>query len=1325
VSANNFASVRVVGGLLPPDLLARIISGDPSLGGLTSSDYHLSSGESPREAANRAWAYLLGAWTTYKQALQKLPEGDPAVGLTRERWLTLLFKELDFGRLQQTPPGGLVIDDKSFPVSHLWGATPMHLLGWGVDLDKRTKGVAGAAERAPQAMLQEALNRTSDHLWAILANGKTVRLLRDSTSLAGQAYVEFDLETMFDGEIFSDFVVLYLLLHQSRVEVPTDGSPADCWLEKWRANAAESGTRALGLLRDGVKEAIEALGTGFLQTPGNDLNARLADGSLRIDDYHRSLLRLVYRLLFLFVAEDRGLLFDPESDATERERYRVYFSTTRLRLLARKRRGSRHTDLWQALELVMTALGNEGGRPELGLVGLGGIFNHELIDVVTGQHLPNQALLAAVRKLSVVHPKGSPPRVVDYRNLGAEELGSIYESLLELIPRHDQLARTFTLEALAGNERKTSGSYYTPSRLIDLVLDEALDPILDEREKVKDPERALLSMTVCDPACGSGHFLVAAARRIATRLAAVRTDESDPTPTDVQAALHDVVTKCLYGVDLNPMAVELAKVSLWLEAMQPGRPLSFLDGHIKVGNALLGTSPKLLENGLPDSAFVALTGDDRKWVSALKKRNKTERDHSGQEALFEASRLAVDTHALASRLRELDEHVPTSLDDVQQIERRYREFEANPEYTNARLVADGWCAAFVCPKVPDSPVITQGVIEQLQRDPRGDLPVRDAIHQCAVDFRFFHWFIEFPQVFSGPEAGFTCLLGNPPWEMLQLEEQEFFASRSPEIEAAPTAARRKSLIRELLESDSPLAREYLVALRKVEAEVSLVRNSGGHPLTAQGKLNTYSLFAESFARHVGPSGIAGLIVPSGLATDSSTSEFFSSLVSAKRLQSFSDFENRRPLFEGVDSRFRFSVVAIGGVDRTADRVPLAFMLQDPAEVSARRMYLDDDQVRLLNPNTGNLPVFGSVRDADLVLDAYGRFPILVRDSDPEANPWALSFRQGLFNLTADSSKFRTEEWLVAHGAEFDGWRWTAREDEWLPLYEGKMLWILDHRAADIVRSPTAVQRQSQSAPLSEQAKNDPNREPRAMYWVSRGDVDDAVPESARSSFNLGWRGVTSSTNERTFVPTCFPKSAVGNNELLVLGPHDETLICLMALWSSLAFDFVARQKLGSTQANQFIIKQLACPSPAQLDSWCAKSLKGGRESLMAAVLELSYTSWRLEAMSASCGLAGAPFVWDADRRAEIRAELDATIFHLYQWTRDDVDYVLGTFDVLRRSEDRDFGDFRTQRLVLRFYDLMADAFATGVPYVTAIDPPPGFGPRHDPSTRPDWLKETS
>jgi hypothetical protein len=527
-------SVRVAGGLLPADVLLAMLAGD--LDGLTGGAYHLGS-ESPREAAARVWTHLLGVYRRFRTDLAALPEDDPAVGLTRERWLGLLLSELGYGRVPQTPAGGLRAGDKQYPVSHLWGVTPIHQLGWGVPLDRRTPGVAGAAQRAPHAMVQELLNRNDDYLWAVVSNGRVLRLLRDSTTLTGQAYVEFDLEAMFDGELFAEFALLYLLCHQSRVEVPAGGGPAECWLERWRTTAVTQGVRALSLLRDGVERALDTLGTGFLQHPTNTaLRERLASGEIRLADVHTALLRLAYRLLFWAVAEDRDALLTPDATPEQRQRYLDHFSSARLRRLALKRHGSNHDDLWQGATLVLDALGGREGEPRLGLPGLGGLFAPTAADVLAGCRLPNAALLAGVRSLAVVQPKGQPQRLVNFAHLGAEELGSIYESLLELVPRLDPITHTFTLETLAGNDRKTSGSYYTPAELVELVLDTALDPVLDDAEKgartPQEAQAALLSLRVCDPAVGSAHFLVAAARRIATRLAAVRTGEVDPTPDE-------------------------------------------------------------------------------------------------------------------------------------------------------------------------------------------------------------------------------------------------------------------------------------------------------------------------------------------------------------------------------------------------------------------------------------------------------------------------------------------------------------------------------------------------------------------------------------------------------------------------------------------------------------------------------------------------------------------------------------------------------------------------------------------------------------------------
>ena len=1024
--AESFVGIRIQGGLFPAELLSRVSAG--LLDGQKSSDYHLATGETVREAANRAWAYLTGVWAGYRQVAAKLPESDRGTTVTRERWLLLLLRELDYGRVPITDAGGLVTDDKAFAVSHAWEHVPMHLLGHRVDLDRRSTGVAGAAAASPQSMMQELLNRSDRHLWAILSNGLTLRLLRDSMSLVGSAYVEFDLEAIFDGDLFSDFLLLYTLCHQSRLEVrdPEKG-PASCWLETWRVGSIEEGSRALNLLRDGVIEAIKVLGTDILGHPANaTLRDSLADGTLREADVNHGLLRVVYRLLFTFVAEDRGLLLDPHAAPEARNRYDEYFSTRRLRRVAQRRSGSRHADQWRALNLVWDSLGHVDGLPELALVGIGGLFEPTAWDVFRDCEVSNRALLKAIRHLSLVTEPGSKVRrAVDYRNLGAEELGSIYEALLAFVPSWDGGTRTYDLLSAAGNDRKSTGSYYTPTSLIDCLLDSALDPVLDRAEREVDPEQALLSLTVCDPACGSGHFLVAAARRIARRVASIRTGDPEPPPERVREALSEVVGRCIYGVDINPLAVELAKVSLWLETLDPGRPLAFLDAQIKVGNALIGATPSLVQGGVPDEAFASLEGDDKKVVSMFKAKNK--RDRAGQDGLFDFEWAAVDVK-LGDQLRNLlHGRRAGSLAEVQARADRLRTLEDDPVLRQQRLVADAWCAAFVWPTHGGSPdAVTESSLRTLERGGHLTPGTMAMIAKLAADYQFFHWHLEYPHVFTpdrsgdGPgwSGGFDVVLGNPPWERVKLQEQEFFAVRDPQIAAAPNAASRKRLIAKLEATNPALYQDYLAALRRASGESLLLRVSGRYPLTGRGDINTYAVFAETGRNLAAPRGRMGMILPTGIATDATTQFFFKDLVQRGSLASLYDFENRKPLFDGVDSRFKFCLLTLAGTALREDEAEFAFFAHDPSDLLKEnaRFELTPEEIQLLNPNTGTCPIFRTRRDAEITLGIYRRVPVLINQNDPvNGNPWGIKFMT-MFHMSNDSHLFHTREEL-----EEDGW----------------------------------------------------------------------------------------------------------------------------------------------------------------------------------------------------------------------------------------------------------------------------------------------------------------
>jgi hypothetical protein len=1314
------STIRIVGGLLPADVMAGVLAG--SVDGLTSNDYHLG-GEQPKAAAARVWTHLLGVYRRYRDDLAKLPDGDAAVGVTRERWLSILLTELGYGRVSTTPAGGLVVEGKAYPVSHVWGATPLHLLGWGVDLDKRTPGLAGAAQRAPHAMVQELLNRTDDYLWAILSNGRALRLLRDSTTLTGQAYVEFDLESMFDAEVFADFVALYLLSHQSRVEVPDGGQPAQCWLERWRTTAVSQGVRALSLLRDGVQQALETLGTGFLQHPANhQLRDDLAHGTVRLHDVHQSLLRVIYRLLFWAVAEDRDALLDPASSPETRERYLAHFSSTRLRRLAVRRHGSAHDDLWQAVTLVMDGLARTEGETRLGVPGLGGLFSTTDADVLVGCRLGNRPLLAAVRSLSVVQPKGQPRRHVDFQNLGAEELGSIYESLLELVPRYDPTTHAFTLELLAGNDRKTSGSYYTPTDLVELVLDTALDPVLDEAEKSEDPEASLLALKVCDPAIGSGHFMVAAARRIATRVATVRTGEIDPTPTTISDAMHDVVARCIYGVDLNPMAADLAKVSLWLEAMTPGKPLSFLDHHVKVGNALLGTTPALLYAGIPDEAFVALTGDNKSTVNAWKKLNTKQR--SGQTSIFDEGGVDVSNVGMRKATEEVADRSADAqtLADVAWAAQRYA-IEAQSEHAiHARRTADAWCGAFLSPKTPDAVPITHEVLAQVSAG-TANPDVTAAIDSLATRHRLFHWHLEFPEVFQVPDhepansptgwvGGFSAMLGNPPWETLQMSEKEFFATRAPDIAEASNAAARKKAIAALADTNPQLYAEFLVESRRGEAENHLIRG-GRFPLCARGKINTYSIFAEHFRACLGPTGRTGIITPTGLGTDATTAPFFADTLVSQRLAAFYDFDNEAKVFEAVHHSFRFAVSSMTG-GAPAHEVQLAFVVRQIADLQASKFVLTADEILLLNPNTGTLPVFRSRRDAEITLRCYQKHPVLVRDGAADGNPWGLRFSQGLFNMASDSGEFRTADDLEGLGATFDGWAWECGDDRWLPLYEAKMLSSWNHRFSTYAGATEAQLRMQTLPRPSDKELDDPNLESVAKYWVAAKTVQDAVPHGWARDWFFGWRDIARASDIRTFVPSVMPLAGAGDHFLLAFPARPSDAALLQCVWSSLVFDFVSRQKVSGTHMKYFTTKQLACPPPTAFGAvppWAVVPLD---DFVCPRVLELDFTSHRIlpYAVDAVGREAGAPYRWIPERREQIKAELDAAMLHLYSLARSDAEHILDSFPVVRKNEERDLGEFRTKRLVLAAYDAMTDATSTGVPFVSPLDPPPGHGPRH-------------
>lgn len=1163
-------------------------------------------------------------------------------------------------------------------------------------------GAAGSrARRSPASLLQDWLNANPSFYWGLVFAGDRVRLMRDNDSLTRPAWIEADLGAMFRDEMFADFTVWWLLTHASRFGA-ADAPASDCALEEWRAEGLKQGTAAREKLRKGVETALAELGQGVIEA-NPELRDRLQD-QVALTALFEELLRTVYRLIFLAVAEDRDLLHPRRTGQEARALYAGNYSFGFWRERSRRHVArDKHHDAWEAMKITFAAL--ERGEELLGLPALGGLFSGEATPMLTASKIPNRHFLTAMFNLGFLI-KDKVTHRINWRDLKTEELGSVYESLLEIRPQLTP-AGQFELDAGAkGNARKTSGSYYTPDALVETLLDSALDPVLNQAQASTDTAEArvaaILDLRIIDPACGSGHFLLGAARRMADRVARLR--DEDAGKAETQAALRDVVSRCIHGVDRNPMAVELAKVALWIESVSPGQPLGFLDANIRCGDALLGVFDlEALEQGIPDDAYKTLTGDAKETAAYYKKKNKDEKKGQGSFD-FEAGTGAMPPRKLAANLSTIRRMPEDTVGQVEKKREAFKQWKDAPDRRATRVACDLYTAAFLLPKVEapenyqrENVPTTADLWKRL-----GGAQVSGSVEAAAVDAseeaRAFHWPLAFPDVLIG-KGGFDVVLGNPPWERLKIQEHEFFADLRPEIAGEKQAKKRAAMIEALRQAPAGTAdRLHLMsfdaARRAAEATSSFMlvpgHDGGRYPLCGRGDVNTYALFSELSKDLTNANGRAGIIVPTGIATDALTALFFGRLVSEKRLARLFDFENREKLFPAVDSRMKFCLLTLGN---QVEESEFSFFLTDPVQLEddRRRFILSPEEIARINPNTKTAPVFRSNMDAKLTTAIFKRVPVLIdKDKNSAGDPWRLNHASTFFDMTRDASYFLTqaETQKGVPEAENAGLPDQKRSKN-VPLYEAKMLHIFDHRWA----SASSSEEDSSSI----DARRDAHFEAIPRFWVSLGEVRRRLRRQAwHADWLIGVRKITNATNERTIIPTLFPLGAVGNSEHILFTGADlspSLSAAFVACLSSLTLDYVARQKIGGTNLNYFYLEQLPALPPS---AYSAEDLG----FIVPRVLELTYTSHSMAPFASDLGYEGEPFPWDEDRRAQLRAELDAWYALAYGLSRNELRYVLDpkyvmgndypseTFRVLQKNEIAKYGEYRTRRLVLAAYDAM-------------------------------------
>lgn len=1374
----DYTSIHIYGHLLSDDILHHI-ERENTLNGNRDQDFGMDI--SVFSAIDYVWSSLRNDWNFYKERAnnERLVNKDP-YGTRRARDLMeRLFQSLGYSLDRQAT--NIEVAGTNYDISytcHDLGKMPFIIIGEGISadgsidtqdkcsLDYRAKG--GMRKKSAHATMLEYLNAT-ENVYGIISNGQILRIIRNSGQLVKLTYIEFDLRRMLEEDKYTEFCLMFRLLHASRFRTSGD---EPCVMERWFNMSIESGNRIRNGLSRAVQTTMETIGNAVLTSEGegnNALREAFANGTMNATQLNKELIHFIYRLLFLFIIEDRGLVYQiPDSpDAPDYKQlcqwqdiYKKFYAASRLRHLSElaylKQR--QYSDLWQGLMDTFHLFEPDTFGEKLGIKPLGGVlFGTETLHWLKQCQVSNKDLLAAFSALNEFEDERQQKVKINYSSLDVEEFGSVYEGILEMRPfiQPGVAASDWQFGFVGGLDRQSTSSYYTRPDLVQNLIKTTLEPVIKEKiaaqttteEKVK----ALLNMKVCDAASGSGHIVLAMARTIAWYICTLRTGEDNPASLDYRQALREVISRCVYAVDYNPDAVELCKVVLWIEGYCAGKPLSFLDHHIRCGNSVLGVSDlQMLIDGVPDKA---LTAEDKDTLKALKKMNqeavkKINNQNSdepllGLEDTFGVVKLSAAQIGLADKIRFINHLPEDTLEEEIIKQERWRELMESARVDCLRRACDIYTYAFyktvkhdeilidnesvngkikLEAEVPYTKTVTRALqeIEAMEYAEKGKTfltyyrelskDFKSEVKRIAEEQRFFHWCVEFPEVFAA-NKGFDVMCGNPPWDKIKVEDKKWFESHNrADIVNAGTASLRKEAIEALQTSDPTLYKEYAKALADAEALSRFARLAGRFDLTATGDIDLYPMFAElclSFSKEAW-----GLVLPTGIAMNDSNKAFFSKLIDENRLISLYDFENREKLFD-IDSTNHFCLLTIGKEQNTPRTVKGGFFLTRLDHLlDPRRIYtLQTSDFARLNPNTKTCPIFRTSRDAKLTAKIYRNSTILYNETTGD-NPWNVKFSR-MLDMSNDSYLFRTYAQLTAQGATLNGNTFTTADGKsYVPLYEGKMIWHYNHHYGTW---PTEGERPNSINMPSEDELANPDSCIMPWYWVPlaavkerlvKYDKDGNVVWEWKHNWMLCFRDISKSTNERTIIATIVPKQGFNNKTPIIFeesGILDGTIMC--GILSSIVFDYVTRQKVGGKSMNFFYVKQFPVLTPEHIPS-------AMQWQIVKRVAELCYFNHDMdgwaselweemnEEQRAELPQLGAqqPWIYNPERRAILQAELDAIFAHLYGLNTEDLRYILDpedvcgkgcineTFRVLKDNEIRQYGEYRTKRLVLEAWN---------------------------------------
>ncbi len=1180
------------------------------------------------------------------------------------------------------------------------------------NLDARSKFVSQDGKFSPAFALQNYLNEREESLWGLVTNGNIIRLIRDNDSLTQPAYIEANLSQIFENDDIASFAVLWPLIHRNMFGFK-EGPIFECPLEQLREKGITDGVAIREKLAGQVQNALKLLGTGFI-VANPPLLEKLRSGEISMEDWLNELLRLVYRLIFLMVAEDRQLLHPENISQNARDLYLKGYSITLLRnLCIRRTAWDNHHDKYELLKIVFMSL--SAGEKNLGLTALGGLFTEDLIPNLNKAKLRNRMLMEVIYKLSyqTINKQIVP---INWRMMKSEELGSVYESLLDLQPviSENDGIMSFSTDSSGkgGNQRRKTGSYYTPDSLVQIVLNSALDPILDKTEKSNaNPENAIRNLKVIDPACGSGHFLLGASQRMATRLARIRCQGS-PNASEYRTALRDITQNCIFGVDMNPMAVELTKVALWIETVEPGKPLSFYDSQILCGNSLIGVfKQEDLMNGIPDKAYEPLPNDSKRIANYYENLNKREKSGQGILNFEKGGGQMPAMKPLFNHFTKLRKLPQNDYKQVYAIKQYYSKIRESKDYKELNYAANIWTAAFLTPKTGNIPISQETrhipTTDDMWITPDNNIfrPKMYEAIEIANSAGSFHWFLEFLDIMQ--EGGFDVILGNPPWERIKVQDSEFFTNTNYEIAKEKYKPERTRLINELEMTNPQLFKKWKNARYLAQAYGKFIKFSKRFPFGSAGDINTYAVFSDLFKQLLNANGQAGFIVPLKLVTGLTYINFLKDLRENKSLVSFFGFINSNGLFKSVHRDTKFGLLTISGKNIKTELPKLSAQLKQVSDLQdeSKIVTLSGSDIEQINPITENMPIFATKTDAKITLSITSNSGILV--DKPAINESQSGWNSCLlptFHMTTEANSFIKNDDIQYHISKRDSAMAIMDNSKNVyPLYEGKMISLYDHRFGTYENRTEKNTNQNILPHVSDRDHSIYNHRIEPRFWVDSEIVNEKLKQIPNKYF---YSCRVEGPGERTLVGTITPRAGYGNSmSVLTCQKNPNFFVCLVSILCSFVADYAVRQQ--STKINQFILRQIPILTTEQVQQehqWLGTNFLNW---VAYRVLELCYTNIELMPLANDLGRNHLPFHWNPERRKVIQAEIDATIMHLFNLDRENVEWILDSFSTLRTNEIAKFNKFHTKQLILEEYDRISNAKKNGNLYKTTLNTPPG------------------